>query len=164
MSLSLTIVAALFLLRFVQREASYRRAKQDHGFLRFPVGIGLRGTLRVGGPFAVFIAARMAEEATNGFAWAVIIIIALSGLALVALEPGEIRMTPSGLTQTSWIGLSRRTIPWIGAGATYTAATREVLVVGSDGTQITHTPYHVGQSQLLFELLRNNVPIIGDKP
>jgi hypothetical protein len=54
-------------------------------------------------------------------------------------------------------------VPWERAAARYTAGLREVLVIGENGTSITHSQCHVGQEQLLLELKPHQVFLQGVK-
>jgi hypothetical protein len=56
---------------------------------------------------------------------------AVEDLACILSEPGEI--------VTTALGLRSRSITWEGAAARYVPALREVLVIGQDGTAITHS-------------------------
>ena len=74
------------------------------------------------------------------------------GIGCLLGEPGEIVASPNGLIQKSLLGLNKRAIPWSGAAASNPRGLRQVLVVGDDGTSITHSQYHVGQAEFLREL------------
>ncbi len=67
--------------------------------------------------------------------------------------------TREGLVQKSILGLRRRKIPWEGAVASHARGWTEVLVIGRDGTSITHSEYHVGQAEFLHQLEEHDVYI-----
>lgn len=46
-----------------------------------------------------------------------------------------------------------------GAAASHPRGLRQVLVVGGDGTTITHSQHHVGQSEFLQELEQHQVHV-----
>ena len=148
---------AVFLVRFVAVEASYQRAKRTASGVRYPVGIGLRIGLRAGGPFLIFVAYKTSQEAATVFDWVVVAAVAFLGFAAIFSEPGEIVTKPGGLSQKTWLGLRSRNIPWEGAAARHVPGLRELLIIGNDGTAITHSQYHVGQEQLLTEIERHGV-------
>lgn len=156
---SLMIGFALFLVRFIALEAVFQRAKRTAPAVRFPVGIGLRVLFRLGGPFLLFVSYKMAQEASGRFDYATAVLVAAMGVGCLLAEPGEIIATPDGLVQKSLLGLKRRTIGWQGAVASHPAGLREVLVVGGDGTTITHSQYHVGQGEFLHELKQHRVQL-----
>ena len=154
---ALVLGFALFLVRFIASEAVFQRAKHAGAAVYFPVGIGLRILFRLGGPFLIFVAYKMTEQAASQFDWAMTLLVALMGIGCVLSEPGEIVATQGGLIQKSFLGLRKRMIPWKDAAASHPPGLREVLVVGSDGTSITHSQYHVGQSEFLCQLEEHRV-------
>lgn len=156
---SLVIAFALFLVRFIAEEAAFQRARRTAAGARFPVGIGLRILFRPGGPFLILVGYKMTQQASNNFDWVMAFLVALMGLGCILGEPGEIEATPNALIQRSLLGLKKRIIPWEGAAASYPVALRQVLVVGANGTNITHSQYHVGQSEFLYQLQRHKVYI-----
>jgi len=123
------------------------------------VGIGLRILFRLGGPFLIFVGYKMTQQASDHFDWVVAVLVAVMGLGCILGEPGEIAVTPSALVQKSLLGMKKKMIRWEGAAASYPAALRQVLVVGADGTNITHSQHHVGQSEFLYQLLQHNVHV-----
>ncbi|MBS1854834.1 MAG: hypothetical protein JST11_05680 [Acidobacteria bacterium] len=156
---SLIIGFALLLVRFVALEAVFQRARRTASVVRFPVGIGMRVLFRLGGPFLLFVSYKMAQEASTTFDYVAAALVAVLGVGCLIAEPGEITATPNGLVQTSLLGLKRRTIHWPGSAASHPRGLREVLVVGEDGTTITHSQYHVGQSEFLHELKQHHVQL-----
>jgi hypothetical protein len=128
---SIVIAFSLFLVQFIADEATYQRAKRTTSGVRFPPGIGMRLTLRAGGPLILFATYKVAVEAATTFDWIIVAIGVLLGVGCVLGEPGEIRTTPEGVLQRRWLGLSSLLIPWEGAAASYSPGLREVLVVGS---------------------------------
>lgn len=148
---------AIFLVRFVAAEAAFQHAKRRALAVHFPVGLGLRVLFRLGGPLLMFVGFKMAQEAAIPFDWAMATLVALMGIGCVLAEPGEIVATPEGLVQKAVLGLRKRTIPWEGAAASAPRGLREVLVIGGDGTTITHSQYHVGQGEFLYELRQHQV-------
>jgi hypothetical protein len=87
---------------------------------------------------------RMLQQALTVFDRTTAILVAMMGIGCLLGEPGEIITTPAGVTQRSLLGLRRRTIERSGAAASHPQGLREILVVGGDGTTITHSQYHVG--------------------
>jgi len=154
---ALIIGFALFVVRFVALEAVFQRAKRTASSIRFPVGIGLRILFRLGGPFLILVGYKMMQQAANRFDQVTAVLVAAMGIGCLLGEPGEIIATPAGLIQRSFFGLKKRTIPWGGAAASHPRGLRQVLVVGDDGTTITHSQYHVGQSEFLNELEQHQV-------
>jgi hypothetical protein len=154
---ALIIGFALFLVRFIASEAVFQRAKRTALSVHFPVGIGLRILFRLGGPFLILVGYKMTQQAASHFDQATAVLVAAMGIGCLLGEPGEIVATPRGLVQKSLLGLWRRTIPWRAASASHPRGLREVLVIGSDGTIITHTQYHVGQGEFLHELEQHQV-------
>ena len=154
---ALPLACALFLVRFIAAEGIYQRAVRTRCGLQFPVGIGLRLTLRVGGPFLLFVSYKMTQQVNSTFDWVSAFLVALMGMACIVAEPGQITVSPSGLSQTSMLGLLKRTITWDGASARSPNGLRQVLVIGSDGRTITHSQYHVGQGEFIAQLKRHGV-------
>ncbi|WP_031497563.1 hypothetical protein [Bryobacter aggregatus] len=154
---SIAIAMAILAVRLGAVEAAFQRAKRTASGFRFPAGFGTRMTLRFGGLFGMFIGYKMDETATTPFNIGVSLLVAFLGLACILMEPGEIFVTPEGLVQTFWFGLKKRRIAWEGAAASYDPVLREVLVVGSEGTTMAHTNYHVGQSEFLFQLKKHKI-------
>jgi len=151
------VVFAVLLVRFIAMEAVFQRARRSGAGLRFPVGFVLRLVCRLGGPCLLFAGYQVALGAVSGFDWLVVALSWVMALGCVFAEPGEIETAPDALIQTSLVGLRKRRIPCEGAAARYVAGLREVLVVGSDGTAITHSQYHVGQSEFLNQLRLHKV-------
>lgn len=156
---ALIVGFALFLVRFIALEAVFQRARRAGPLMRFPVGIGLRIIFRLGGPFLILVGYKMMQQASTLFDHTTALLVAAMGIGCLLGEPGEIMTTPDGVTQKSLLGLRRRTIQWSGAAASHPCGLREILVVGKDGTMITHSQYHVDQGQFLHELKRHNVYI-----
>ncbi|MBY0504859.1 MAG: hypothetical protein K2X03_13180 [Bryobacteraceae bacterium] len=159
MATSLVIAFSLFLLRFIAAEAVFQRGKQTVDGYRFPVGIGLRLLFRAGGPFMMFVGCKMLEQARNCFDESMAALVALIGIVCVVGEPGEIIVTKDGLIQQSIFGLRKTSIAWTGAVVSFIPQLREVLIIGSDGTPITHSKYHVGQQQFLYQLERHGLSL-----
>ena len=159
MERSLSILAAILLLRFVSNEASYQRARRNGHELRFPVGVLLRIVFGIGIPMFLYAAYQTVLQArSTGEWWLPSIALTLVLLAILG-DPGEIVVTSDGIECRRLLGLRRARVQWEKAGASHVPGLREVLVVGSDGTQITHTRYHVGQEEFLFELERHRVTV-----
>jgi hypothetical protein len=161
---ALPIAAAIFLVRFIAAEAVYQRAQQRGAGLRFPAGLGLRLIFRLGGPFMLYAAYQVFSGATTNFDRGLPISIAVMGLGCLLAEPGPISTKATGLVQTSLLGLRRKRIDWGGAAARYVPGLREVLVIGTDGTTITHSQYHVGQMQFITQLKRHGIYLQGVDP
>lgn len=159
METSFIIAFSLFLVRFIAAEAIFQHGKQTVSGYRFPVGMGLRILFRAGGPLMIFVGYKMLGQARNGFDQAMAVVVALGGIGCVLGEPGEILVTQDSLVQQSMLGLRKRSISWAGAVVSFVPQLREVSIIGSDGTSITHSKYHVGQQQLLHELERHGVPL-----
>lgn len=158
---ALLFAVVLLLVRFIAVEASYQRAKRSPAGARYPVGVGLRILFRAGGPFLILVGFKMAEQASTTFDWVAAAAVALLGLCSILGEPGEIVTGPAGVVQKSLLGLRARRISWEGAAARHVPTLREVLIIGQDGTAITHSQYHVGQGQLIEELERHGVSVQG---
>lgn len=158
---TLPIACALLLVRFVAGEAIYQRAQRTANGLRFPAGLGLRLIFRLGGPFMLFVAYKMMSQAKSTFDWGASIVVAILALGCLLGEPGLITVTSTGIVQSNALRLRTRQIGWTGAAARHIPALREVLVIGSDGTSITHSQHHVGQSEFIHEIQRHGVHVQG---
>src|SRR4051794_31031732 len=101
----------------------------------------------------------MPQQIRTTFDYMSAALVALLGLACLVGEPGQIDLSPNGLTQRSLLGLVRTTVSWAEASASKSAALGEVLVVGGDGSTITQSRYHVGQSEFIRELHGHGVYI-----
>jgi hypothetical protein len=160
----ITIVASILMVRFVAMEASYQRAKWIGSGLRFPVGIMLRILLRCGGAIGIYAGYRVFKESATGGSSIAAILGVLLGIACILGEPGEISTSPGGIKQKRFLGLKIKMIPWERAVASCMSSPErihEILVIGGNGTTITHTQYHVAQKEFLRELQRYNVFIQG---
>ena len=159
MNVSLPILAALLLIRFVNSEAQYQRARRVGSELRFPAGVAMRMILGLGvplclyGTYATVLIARQTREW-----WLPVICLTFALLALVG-DLGEIRVKQDGVELHRLLGIRQKRIRWEGASASFSHELREVVLVGSDGTCITHSQYHVGQEQFVFELRRHGVHV-----
>lgn len=159
MEQALPLLAAVLLVRFVALEATYQKARRVGAELRFPAGRILRVLLGVGLPlcfYGAYEATILARQ--TGEWWLPVICLAFVALA-IAGDPGEIRVRPDGIISLRVFGLLRKHMGWSGVSARYTPELREVLVIGNDAATITHSRYHVGQSEFLFELKRYGVQL-----
>jgi hypothetical protein len=154
---SFSILVAILLVRFVALEATYQRAIRLGLAWRFPVGMTLRIILGVGLPLCLYVCYETYLLANQTGEWWLLPICLSFATLFVFCDPGDIRTSARGIELVRWLGLKRTSIPWEGAAARYTPLLREVLVVGADGATITHSQYHVGQDQFLFELRRHGV-------
>jgi hypothetical protein len=85
------------------------------------------------------------------------------GLCIFFSGPREIKISQAGVTQKSYFGFRVTRIPWEGMAASHLPEIQELLVVGRDGTTITHTQYHVAQNEFANELRFRGVFFHGDK-
>lgn len=154
---AVVLAFAIFFVRFIAAEASYQRARRTGHEYHFPVGVGLRILFRLGGPFLIFVGFKMGQQAATSFDGITSGLVAAMGVACLLVEPDEIVTTPNGVIQTRLFGLRSRHIPWHEAAARSVPSLREILIVGRDGTEITHSQYHVGQDQMLFEIEKHGV-------
>ena len=152
------------LLRMVVAEGSYRRAKRKKDSILFPPSVPVRFAIRLGMPFLVYAFFRAEGESTTRFDHVVFGAGILAALvAFLFLEPPEIRIGPTGITQRGLFGFRKRQIGWEGMAVSYVPALQEVTVIGNDGTTITHTEYHIGQEEFVYALRSRKVFFHGDK-
>lgn len=111
----------------------------------------------LGGPFMLYVAYRSALDARATGEWWLPIIAGTLALGTVLFKPSEIIIDEQGVRESGFLGLRRKTVQWNGASASFVPGLREVLVIGSDGTAIKHSTYHVGQSEFLLQLERHEV-------
>jgi hypothetical protein len=161
---ALPVAAAIFLVRFVAAEANYQRAKRTTQGLCFPAGLGLRVMFRLGGPAMLYAAYKTLSAAATDLDRGLSIIGAAIALGCLLGEPGPITVTATGVVQMTLLGLRRKRIAWSGAAARYVGGLREVMVIGSDGTTITHSQYHVGQMQFIIALKQHGLYVQGVDP
>ncbi len=127
--------------------------------MRFPIGVVARTLLGVSLPVFLYLMFETAKDARqSGEWWLPLISLAILAINLFA-DPGEIRVNPKGIILTRFFGLQRKRIEWLGAEARNYPGLREVLVIGSDGTAITHSQYHVGHDQFLVLLKRYGIKV-----
>ncbi len=157
MERALPILVAILLVRLVASEAQYQRARRSGDTFYFPPGTGLRLVMGCGGPFMFYVAYRLALDARASGEWWLPVMAGTLGLGTVFFKPSEIIVNEQGVKELGFLGLRRKTIQWNGASASFVPGLREVLVIGSDGTAIKHSPYHVGQSEFLFQLQKHKV-------
>jgi len=161
---ALPVAAAIFLVRFAAAEAVYQRAQRTKRGLRFPAGLGLRLLFRLGGPLALYAAYKILSTAIASFDRGVAALVAAMGIGCLLGEPGPITVTATGIMQTTLFGLRRKQIEWDGAAASYVPGLRRVIVVGGDGTAITHSQYHVGQAEFIGQLKERGIYVQGSDP
>ena len=163
LSQALPIACALLLVRFIAAEVVRQRALPTKDGQRFPVGIGVRVTLRVGGPLLLYVAYKMSEQASSTFDYIAALAVTLLGCGCVFGEPGQIAVSRRGIVQSSMLGLVRKEIDWHNAAASAPLGLSEVLVVGGDGRTITHSKYHVGQGEFISQLRQHGVSVQGQE-
>lgn len=157
MERALPIFVAILLVRLVASEAQYQRARRSGNAFYFPPGVGLRLVMGLGGPFMLYVSYRLALDARATGEWWLPIMAGVLALGTVLFKPSEIVVDEQGVREFGLLGLRRKAIRWNGASASFVPGLREVLVIGSDGTAIKHSPYHVGQAEFLFQLQRHQV-------
>jgi|WetSurMetagenome_2_1015567.scaffolds.fasta_scaffold116848_2 hypothetical protein len=157
-----TVFISLLMVHFVGMEAVYQRAKWTGSGLRYPVGIALRATLRVGGPLIIYASYKILQEGTTRLGMVITVLIGCLGIACILGEPGEITTSLDGIKCRKYFGLQKKFIPWGSVVASYLPAIREVLVIGKNGVHFAHTQYHVGQDEFVRELRRHGVFFHGD--
>jgi hypothetical protein len=111
----------------------------------------------LGGPFMLYVAYRLSLDARANGEWWLPILAGILALGTMLFKPSELVVDEHGVNESGFFGLRRKTIHWNGAAASYVPELREVLVIGSDGTAIKHSPYHVGQSEFVFQLQKHKV-------
>jgi len=153
----LPVFVAILLVRWVASEAQYQRARRIGKTFYFPPGSGLRLVLGLGGAFLLYVTNRLAVDARSTGEWWLPIMAGILALGTVIFTPSEIIVDERGVREYGLLGLRRRIIPWDGASASFVPGLREVWIIGSDGTAIKHSPYHVGQAEFLFQLKRHEV-------
>ena len=77
--------------------------------------------------------------------------------------PREITVGPQGITQRGRFWFRPRKIAWEGVAVSYIPARNSVMVIGSDGTTVTHCEYHVAQLEFVGALRRHGAFFHGDK-
>ena len=159
----LPVACALLLVRFIAAEAVRQRALPTKDGLRFPPSIGVRVTLRVGGPLALYTAYKMCQLASSTFDCIAALAVALLGCGCVFGEPGQITVSQRGIVQSSVLGLVRKEIEWHNAAASASPGLGEVRVVGDDSLTITHSKYHAGQGEFISQLLQHGVSVQGQE-
>ncbi len=140
-------------------EAQYQRAKRTGNVLRFPPGIGSRLLFGLGLPFLLYASYELVLIAERTREWWLPVITLTGVVGLAVAVPSEIQITKAGIEEIRLWGLRQKRVPWDGAAANYMRVSRKVLVVGANGTEITHTRYHVGQDQFIFELKQRGVTV-----
>lgn len=140
-------------------EAQYQRAKRTGDALRFPPGIGSRLLFGAGLPFMLYATYELVLVAERTSEWWLPAIALGGAVGLAVAVPSEIQIRKTGVEEVRLWGLRRKRVPWDGAAANCMRVSRNVLVVGANGTEITHTRYHVGQDQFIFELKRHGVTV-----
>lgn len=85
------------------------------------------------------------------------------GVSMLFVGPREIRLSAEGIVQSGRFWVRPLRIAWKGIAVSYTPAVKKVMVIGSDGTIVTHCAYHVDQFGFLKELRRKGAFFHGDK-
>jgi hypothetical protein len=152
------------MLRMVIAEASYQRAKRTKESIRFPPSIPIRLAVRIGIPFLLYAFLKAQDEPGPMFTRIVFWVCSIAAVAAFFFaEPPEIRIDRSGITQAGFLGLRKRQLAWEGLAVSYIPQLQQITLIGNDGATITHTQYHVGQSELVHELRFRKVFFHGDK-
>jgi hypothetical protein len=76
------------------------------------------------------------------------------GVSMLFVGPGEIRLNADGIVQRGLFWSRPRKIAWVGLAVNYNPALKQVLLIGIDGTTVTHGEYHVDQLGFVRELRR----------
>lgn len=159
MRTAIPIMVALLLVRFVANEARFQRARRKGDVLRFPPGLGLRLTLGAGGPFLLYVTYQVTVLARDTGEWWLPVMSGLIALGAVVFMPSEIHVTQQGVEERGLLGFRKKRVAWEGAAASHVPGLHQVLVIGKDGTTITHSQYHVGQDEFVTQLHRHNVSV-----
>ena len=115
----------------------------------------------MGGPVLVFAGYKVSAQAVTPIDWFLVGACVLMGAGCILCEPCEIASRPQGLRERRFPGIKKKLVPWAGASARYISGQHEVLIIGEDGTAITHSQYHVGQQQLIHQLEEHRVFVQG---
>jgi hypothetical protein len=159
MDQSYWLFGAMAATSLLANEAQYQRAKRTGNVLRFPPGIGSRLLFGLGLPFMLYASYELVLIAERTSEWWLPAITLAGAVGLVVAVPPEIRIRKAGIEEIRLWGLRQKRVPWDGAAANYMRVSRKVLVVGANGTEITHTRYHVGQDQFVCELKCHGVTV-----
>mgnify|MGYP000953991317 CR=1 FL=1 len=154
---ALPIFAIFFAIRYLASEAQYQRAKRKDNVWYFPAGIALRLIHGLGIPLLVYTSYRVYTLPDESGGWFLPVILIFTCAAGVIGFPSTITIDDNGIHQVRVLGFGRKTIYWKGARVGYSSTGREALVVGSNGTTILHTQYHVGQRQFIALLTHRGV-------
>ena len=77
--------------------------------------------------------------------------------------PREIIVSPEGIIQRGRFWFRPCKIAWEGVAVSHSPARNTVMVIGNDGTTITHCEYHVAQMEFIAELRRHGAFFHGDR-
>lgn len=157
MGLAFPLFAAILLFRFVTAEAEYQRARRSGATWYFPPGVGLRVSLGLGIPFGIYTTYRIVLDVRDSGDLLLPIATGILTIGAALFHPTSIRTDGEGVSEVRFLGIHRKVIPWEGTTASWVPNLREVLVIGSHGTVITHGPYHVGQREFVNQLRNHDV-------
>lgn len=161
MTFAPTIILVVLLLHLVASEASWQAAKRTVRGARYPGGLILRVAARLGPLFILYVLYFVAVPPINDYETQLRIVCTPLIMLIALIEPREIRTNRDGATQLGFFGIGRKFLRWEGAAASYIPALGEVRLIGSNGTTIVHTRYHVDQSAFLSELRSHKVYFHG---
>lgn len=149
------IAAAIFLTKMLFEETQYQSAKRKHGTWGFPAGSGFRLLRLVGIPVVAYARYKLFGDPSVSKLLPITLLL-FCILALVAV-PREIVVDQQGVHERGLVCGARKSVVWDGASAGHSPGLREVIVVGSDGTSITHGPLHVGQHEFVSQLRHRGI-------
>lgn len=153
--LAISILA--FLIRVSVSGSGRGRAQCSGGRLYFPPGRGIRIHLGLNGMGALYIAYRLLVDPETSGEWHLPALSLGFAVWMVFIRPAELSTDESGIRSSYLFGLKRKRIRWRGASARFSPSLGEILVVGADGTTITHTEHHVGRTEFLYQLEKHGV-------
>jgi len=140
----ITVGAAIFAVRFVASEAFFERSSVKRGRMIFPPVLGIRILFNLGISGGIFVASRIAQTEGVQHNWFLILFCVSSSIACFVLMPGTITITKNSLIEAKWFGMRRISIDWFNVEYVFSSPVERLFtIVGKDGNQITHGPYHV---------------------
>ena len=152
----LTVMLVVFGTRWFFAGSALQSGKLIAGAVHFKGSTAIRLLFGLGAPTAFYGAGVVAVSSNLRSDWWVCVVLAGVGASVIAMWPEEIVTNSTGVSQSKFFGLGRKTIPWTGVDyATESPVNGNIEVAPKAGPKIVHTRLHVGHADFLAIVQRH---------
>lgn len=149
----ISILAAIFLVRWIAFEALAERATRRGDEVLFRPSFGLRLLFGIALPGFIYAAGAVVLSEDSREAWWLSLIFVGFATLVVLVWPADIGVSTTGIYKRKWLGLYKKTIRWEDVDyATTDPSDNSVRVVAKSGFTIQHTRYHIDRQTFLATL------------